>query len=144
VVVLLGLVLLLRGPSTRDRRNQVRNASERFAIALSSYDYRHLDADFAHVRSMSTTGFQAEFDDLLGGQEFVNALRTSQARSAATIVKGPYVASLARDEARTYTVVEQRITNKQSTKSRVSTSRVDLYLVRLGHGGWKVDRVTLS
>jgi hypothetical protein len=93
---------------------------------------------------MSTQGFRSEFDDLLGGQKAVDALRSSQARSVATVQRGPYIASLSKDEARTFTVVQQKITNKETKQPQVTSQRISLYLLRLRSGGWKVDRVTLT
>jgi Mce-associated membrane protein len=143
VAVVLGVVLLTRGDSPRDRRDEVVQASERFALALSSYDYRHLDADFDRVRSMSTAGFREEFEDLLGGPTFADALRASEAVSTARVQTGPLVGSLAEDEARTFTVVEQRITNKDTPEPRAVRTRVELYLVKTTQG-WKIDRVSVS
>lgn len=142
-VVVLGIVLLTRGQSERGRKSQVLDASQRFAVALSSYDYRHLDADFAEVRAMSTEGFQEEYDNLLGGPQFVTALKQSKAVSKATVKDGPFLARLAKDEGRTFTVVEQRITNATSPKPRVVRTRVELYLVHLV-SGWRIDRVDIQ
>ena len=141
---MLGAVLLLRGDTTADRRNDVRDASEKFAVALSSYDYRHLDADFAKVRSMSTGGFRKEYNDLLGGRQFTDALTQSKARSVASVTRGPYITSLTGNEARTLTVVEQRISNADAKQARTVRTRVQLYLLHLASGGWKIDRVEIS
>jgi hypothetical protein len=40
--------------------------------------------------------------------------------------------------------VEQRITNKDSPQPRVVKTKVELYLLRLASGGWKIDRVSVS
>jgi Mce-associated membrane protein len=139
----MGLVLVTQGPSQHDRRRDVIRLSQRFAVALSSYDYRHLDADFAGVRSMSTAGFQDEYNQLLGGQQFVDALRQSQAVSTATIQTGPLLATLTRDDARTFTVVNQKIVNASNSQPQLTRTRIELYLVQTV-SGWKVDRVDIQ
>jgi Mce-associated membrane protein len=132
-------VLLTRGDAATDRRAQVVQASERFAVALTSYDYRHLDADFARVRAMSLAGFRDEYESLLGPQG-ADALRASKAVSVASVDKGPFVGSLTADEAHTFTIVQQKITNKDTPEARATSTRVELYLVRTARG-WKIDRV---
>lgn len=143
IALVLGLVLVTRGPSQHDRRRDVIRLSQRFAVALSSYDYHHLDADFARVRSMSTAGFQDEYNQLLGGQQFIDALRQSQAVSTATIQTGPLLASLTGDDARTFTVVNQRIVNTSNAQPQLTRTRVELYLIETV-SGWKVDRVDIQ
>lgn len=140
VAIALGAWLWSRGPSAADRRADAVDASSRFAIALTSYDYRHLDADMAKVRSMSLAGFRDEYAGLLG-RSGVEALKASRAVSVASVAKGPFVGELTSDEARTVTVVEQKITNKDNPAARTITTRIELYLVRTSHG-WKIDRVS--
>jgi Mce-associated membrane protein len=140
VALVLGLWLWSRGPSAGDRRADAVDASSRFAIALTSYDYRHLDADMAKVRSMSLAGFRDEYAGLLGTSG-VDALKASRAVSVASVAKGPFVGELTSDEARTVTVVQQRITNKDNPTARTINTRIELYLVRTSQG-WKIDRVS--
>lgn len=139
VAAVLGVVIWSRGPSDADRRAEVVEVSERFALALTSYDHRHLDRDFARVRSMSLAGFRDEYDSLLGGQS-VDALEASEAVSKATVATGPLVASLGDFEARTFTVVAQTVTNRDNPDGQRIRTRIELYLVKTVEG-WKVDRV---
>jgi Mce-associated membrane protein len=139
VAAVLGAVLWARGPSAADRRAEVVAVSERFAVALTSYDHRRLERDFARVRSMSLAGFRDEYDSLLGGQS-AEALRASEAVSKATVETGPLVASMTDDEARTFTVVVQTVTNKENPEGQRVRTRVELYLVKTV-AGWKIDRV---
>lgn len=135
----LGVWLLAREPSAADRRAEVVRVSEEFALALTSYDHRTLDRDFAKVRSMSLAGFRDEYDSLLGGQS-IEALEASEAVSRSTVTTGPLVASLSDYEARTFTVLEQTVTNRESPDGQTIRTRVELYLVKTVDG-WKVDRV---
>jgi hypothetical protein len=143
LALVLGIVLLVQGDGGEsDRRAEVSDVSERFALALTSYDYRHLDDDFGKVKAMSTSGYADEFDDLLGGQQLAAALKKSRARSVSSVQKGPFIATVSDDEARTVTVVEQRVTNQEQPEARPVRIPVQLYLVRLASGGWKVADVT--
>lgn len=139
IAAALGVYLLGRGPSASERRAEVVRFSERFALALTSYDHADLDRDFARVRSMSLAGFRDEYDSLLGGQS-VEALKASEAVSRSRVTTGPLVASLSGHEARTFTVLEQTVTNKENPDGRAVRTRVELYLVETVDG-WKVDRV---
>ena len=142
VAAALGVWLLLDdGGGDGAARDEVRSVSEDFAVALTSYDHRDLEGGFDRVRSMATTGYREEFDELLAGQQLAQALEESEARSVAEVTKGPFVVTLTDDEARTVTVVEQQITNNQTQEPATNQTQVYLYLVRLEDGGWKVDRV---
>ena len=63
------------------------------------------------------------------------------ALSVASVARGPFVGTLTSDEARTITVVQQKITNKDNPTARAINTRIELYLVRTSHG-WKIDRVS--
>lgn len=105
---------------------------------MTSYDRRTLDDDFATVRSMSTSGFREEYDQL--GPQFAQALRQSESVSTARVQRGPFIALLTEDEARTITLLEQRIRNRETAEPRSLRTRVELYLIRTVNG-WKIDRV---
>ena len=143
LALVLGAFLLLRGEGETGRADAVKEASERFAVALSSYDHRHLEDDFRKVRSLATTGFAEEYDQLLGGPSFADALRESEAVSTARVQSGPYIAFLTEDEARTFTVVDQQVRNRETPEPRTLRAKVELYLVKTVNG-WKVDRVQVT
>ena len=110
---------------------------------LQREDFNNDKVDAGDVGSGQTVTALYEIVPV-GSPSAVDALRSSQARSVATVQRGPYIASLTKDEARTFTVVQQRVTNKSNQKAQVTTQRVQLYLVRLRSGGWKIDEVTLN
>lgn len=146
LAVALAVVLALlatRGPSEADRRAAVRDVAERFAVAVTSYDYRRLDEDLAAVREMSTGNFRAEYEQVLGGPGFRDALRENEARARAEVIAGPFLASLSDDGARTFTVVQQEVTGKNVAEPRRQRVRVETVLVHTVKG-WKVDRVEIS
>jgi Mce-associated membrane protein len=141
--LVLGALLLTRAPSAKEREDTVRQVAEDFSVALSSYDYRHLDRDLARVRAMGAGHFHFQYEDVLGGQAFRNALLQNQAVASAKVLKGPYVAAIDHQEARVFTVLDQRIAGKQPAQPQQRQVLVESILVKTGDG-WKVDWVVLS
>ena len=138
-----GVALALRGDEPRNEREEVVQQAERFALALSSYDYRHIDRDLANVRAMGVGNFRYQYDQVLGGDAFRTALRENQAVATAKVTKGPYVAAQDSDEARTFTVLEQSLRGKGQAQPQVRRVRVESILVRTVQG-WRVDWVEIT
>lgn len=82
-------------------------------------------------------------EELLGGPQFGEALRQSEAISTARVQQGPYIGFLTEDEARTITVLDQQVRNRETTEPRMLRTRVELYLIRTVNG-WRVDRVQIN
>ena len=143
IVAVLALVLFTRGQSEKARQDQVKDTAEKFALALTTYDYRHIDRDLGKVRGMGVGNFRYQYDDVLGANSFTTALTDNQAVATAKIKGGPYVAALSRDDARTFTVVAQKITGKSSPKGENRDLRVESILVRTPRG-WRVDWFQIS
>lgn len=136
-------VLALRGDSPRNEREEVVQQAERFALALSSYDYRRIDRDLAAVRAMGVGNFRYQYDQVLGGDAFRKALAENEAVATAKVTKGPYVAAQDSDEARTFTVLEQSLRGKGQAQPQVRRVRVESILVRTVQG-WRVDWVEIT
>lgn len=137
----LGGLLVSRGPSPAERRAEVLQVAETFAVQLSSYDYRHFDADVARVVGLSTGNFRAQYEQALAGESFREALRANRAVATARVVSGPFLPSLSAQEAHTFTIIEQRVTGR-AAKPQVRRTRVETILVRTVQG-WRVDRVDI-
>jgi Mce-associated membrane protein len=140
-VAVAGVALVRRGPTAADRRDDALDASRRFALALSAYDYRRLDRDVAEVRALSTGTFREQYDRALDGTARA-ALRENEAVATATVLTGPLLARLGEDDARTFTVLEQRVRTKGAA-AQVRRTRVDIVLMHTNQG-WKADRVEVS
>ncbi len=143
IVAALAIVLATRGESARDRQSDVKNTSEKFAIALSTYDYRHLDRDLAKVRGMGIGNFRYQYEDVLGANSFTKALKDNQAVATAKVKSGPFVVALAKHDARTFTVVSQTIKGNSAPQGQTRTVRVETILVRTP-AGWRIDWVQIS
>ncbi|MEY2478635.1 MAG: Mce-associated rane protein [Actinomycetota bacterium] len=143
LVVIGGLVVALRGDGPTNRRDEVTQQAERFALALSSYNYRTIDRDLANVRAMGVGNFRYQYEQVLGGDAFRKALSENQAVATAKVVKGPYLASLTDDDARTFTVLEQSLQGKGQPQPQTRRVRVESILVRTTEG-WRIDWVEIT
>jgi hypothetical protein len=139
-----GIVVLARGgDGGGGRKAEVTSQAERFALALSSYDYRHITTDLAHVRAMGVGNFRYQYEQVLGGDTFRKALADNQAVATAKVLKGPYVASLSDSDARTFTVLEQSLRGKGQAQPQTRRVRVESILVRTVDG-WRIDWVEIT
>src|SRR5581483_9640675 len=62
IVAVLAIVLFTRGQSASARQKEVKNTAQKFALALSTYDYRHLNTDLGKVRSMGVGNFRYQYE----------------------------------------------------------------------------------
>ena len=143
IVAVLAIVLFTRGQSEKARQDQVKDTAQKFALALSTYDYRHLDRDLGKVRSLGVGNFRYQYQDVLGANSFTKALADNQAVATAKIKSGPFVAALSKDDARTFTVVSQTIKGQSAPQGETRNVRVESILVRTPKG-WRVDWVQIS
>jgi len=142
-VVVAGVLLAGRGPSARGRRAQVVALSDRFAVALGSYDFHHLPQDLAAVEALSTRGFAKQYVSELNVQSFQQRLVANQSVARASVARGPFVAALNRDQADTLTVINQTLTGSAYPTPVTRTTRVELDMVHTA-AGWRVDQVDVS
>ena len=143
LVVIGGVAVAVRGDKTANGREEVTQQAERFALALSSYNYRTIARDLASVRAMGVGNFRYQYEQVLGGDEFRKALLQNQAVATAKVVKGPYVASLSGTDARTFTVLEQTLQGKGQTQPQTRRVRVESILVKTTDG-WRIDWVEIT
>ncbi|WP_327729859.1 hypothetical protein OG250_30215 [Streptomyces sp. NBC_00487] len=153
VVLVGGLVALVvlgwqyrEGRRAEQARGEALAAARKAAPVVLSYDYRHLDRDFARARTHLTGAFRDEYrrttTTVVGPTArkyhgVVKATVTAPAdggRPAASVVSaGP-------DKAVILLFVNQVTTSTQVTGSRVDLNRVRMTLTRTSEG-WKVSAV---
>ena len=143
LAVLGGLAVALQGDEPSSRREEVTEQAERFALELSSYNYRTIDRDLADVRAMGVGNFRYQFAQVMGGTAFPDAIRKSEQVATAKVLRGPYLASLTDNDARTFTVLEQTLQGKGQTQPQTRRVRVESILVRTTEG-WRVDWVEIT
>jgi hypothetical protein len=143
VVAALAVVIYVRGGGEKSRQTEAKKTAERFALALSSYDYRYLDRDLGRVRGMGVGNFRYQYEQILGGNSFERALKNNEAVANAKITSGPFVAALGHDDARTFTVLSQTIKGKSAPQGETRKVRVESIIVHTP-GGWRIDWVEIT
>ena len=140
LVLTAGLVALRARTAARTEtaRTAAQAAAESDVVDLLSYDYRHLDRDFARARAHLTGKFVADYTTTT--QHTVRPL----APQVHAVVKAT-VASSSVVRASENKVVVLLFVNQTTTSTRLDAPRTDLNRVRLTMthvgGAWKVSKV---
>ncbi|MGI5407909.1 hypothetical protein ACQEV9_14050 [Streptomyces chartreusis] len=133
------------GSRTASARTQALAAAQKAAPLVLSYDYRHLDKDFARARTHLTGGFRAEYG------KTTKAVVGPTAKKYRAVVKATIAAPAAGTPAASVVsaspdkVVVLLFINQITESTQVSGARLDLNRVRMTmartDGGWKVSGV---
>ncbi|MFC8247174.1 hypothetical protein [Streptomyces chartreusis] len=133
------------GHRTESARTQALTAAQKAAPVVLSYDYRHLDKDFARARTHLTGGFRAEYGKTTKAvvgptAKKYRAVVKATIAAPATGTPAASVVSASQDK-----VVVLLFVNQITESTQVSGARVDLNRVRMTmtrtDGGWKVSGV---
>jgi len=87
--------------------------ARRFAVAVTSFDYKRLDADVQRVLDMGTAGFERDFRSAMG-PNFTDRIAANKSVSTGDIVVGPRVQSVSGGRATFFVVVDQTVTSEGS------------------------------
>jgi Mce-associated membrane protein len=121
-----------------DARNQaVLSAARQAAVTLLTYDYRHLDKDFAAVIGGSTGGFKKDF---ASHQSTAKTLFTQGKAIASGQVLDAAVASSTPTSATVLAVLDQSVKNVSVPNGTVKHYRMQLKLTKVG-SAWLVSDV---
>ncbi|MGW4756257.1 hypothetical protein [Streptomyces chartreusis] len=133
------------GSRTASARTQALTVAQKAAPVVLSYDYRHLDKDFARARTHLTGGFHAEYG------KTTKAVVGPTAKKYRAVVKATIAAPATGTPAASVVsaspdkVVVLLFINQVTESTQVSGARVDLNRVRMTmtqtDGGWKVSGV---
>ena len=146
VAVTVGVVVLA-GVATADasRQHAVDRARAGALAAASaavptvlSYDYRHLDADFAKAESLLTPRFRAEYAATTAKQ--VKPLARKNKATSTADIQAAAVVEAEPDRAVVLVFVNQLATNVNLTQPRLDRARINVTVVRSG-GRWLIDRM---
>jgi hypothetical protein len=85
----------------------------RFAVAVTSFDHKRLDADVARVLALGTPGFERDFRSAMG-PNFTDRIATNHTVSTGEIVVGPRVQTISGGRATFFVVVDQTVTSEGS------------------------------
>jgi Mce-associated membrane protein len=112
-------------------------ASSDVATVLS-YDYRHLDQDFAAAHRVMTASFRKQYDATT--EKGVQPLATRYHAVSDAQVSAAGVVQANADRAIVLVFVNQTATNTQLTAPRLDRSRINVTLVRV-NGHWLIDKL---
>ncbi|WSE18616.1 hypothetical protein OHU24_08190 [Streptomyces sp. NBC_00118] len=135
------------GTRAEQARGQALVAARQAAPVVLSYDYRHLDRDFAAARARLTGHFRDEYGKtttrVVGptARKYHGVVKATVAQPAGDSATAPAasVISASADRAVVLLFVNQVTTSTQVTGSRVDLNRVRMTLTRTDDGGWKVS-----
>jgi Mce-associated membrane protein len=119
------------------RRQAVLGDARQSAVTLLTYDYRHLDRDFAAVTAGATGGFKKDFagKEATAKQLFVQGKAVARGQ----VLDAAVVSSTA-DHATVLVVIDQSVTNVSVPQGTVKHYRMQLQLDRAG-ARWLVSDV---
>jgi Mce-associated membrane protein len=87
--------------------------ARQFAVAVTSFDYKRLDADVQRVLDMGTSGFERDFRSAMG-PNFTDRIAANKSVSTGDIVVGPRVQRVSGGRATFFVVVDQTVTSEGS------------------------------
>jgi Mce-associated membrane protein len=119
-------------------RSEAQAAAEAHAVTLLSYDYRHLDRDFARARDVLTGSFADDYATttekvVRPSAEEVKAVVTAEVAASSVVRAGS-------DRVVVLLFVDQTTTSTRLEGPKVDLNRVRLTMVRSG-GEWLVGQV---
>jgi Mce-associated membrane protein len=125
---------------TNAARASALRAAQQYAVDFGSYDYRHLDADFAKVASHLTPDFKKSY--LASSSRLEPTIVQYHGTSVAT-VQGVGLTSATTGKAKAVVLLDQKITTSQSSTPRIDRNRLEMTLVHR-HGSWLIDKLVLK
>jgi Mce-associated membrane protein len=142
VLALTGALTLValgrRADAVEQARGQALRAASAGAARILSYDYRHLDADFAAGRALTTGAIADQYASTTG-----DAVAKLAAQTKATVVAQVAAAGLQRASADQVVVllfVNQTTTSNRLERPQVDQNRVEMTMVKK-QGRWLISQV---
>jgi hypothetical protein len=133
-------VIVFRGSSTEQARDDVLDVSRRFVALLTTYNATTIERQRTQVLALSTGKFRGEYEQLTGSG-FIATLKERQADQQGKVVR--IAVTQVRDETATViALVQISTTNKDTKTPRVDNNLLELSLVETS-GGWRIDAVTI-
>jgi Mce-associated membrane protein len=130
----------LRGEQALDTaRSAALDAGARYAVDLSSYDYRDLATSFGAITANATPTFAQQYQRFSSGLQ--GALVQEKSVATATVV-AEAVASANPTSVTLLVFVDQTVSNTSTTAPQVNHNRMQLTLLNVA-GKWQIDQVQL-
>jgi Mce-associated membrane protein len=128
------------GNAQQTGANQAKATASTFLVALTNFDAKSIDADFAKITNMATGNFSSQANKFFGSdirQKLETALATSRGQ-----IRDIYVESYGGGQASVYSVIDQVYANNTSKTPQSDVLRVVVNLTQRPQG-WKVSNVTV-
>lgn len=136
-----GFGLAWHGAQSQDAgAADARQAASRFLLALTNFNAKTVDRDFATVTAFATGSFAKQANTFFGSQ-IRQQLETAQASSQGQI-RSMYVQTYSAGHASVYAVVDQTYANNKVRTPQSDVLRVVVDLSRPA-GDWKVSELTV-
>ncbi|MGW2748768.1 hypothetical protein [Streptomyces sp. NPDC001450] len=135
-----------QGQQTARARAEALDTTRKAAPVVLSYDYRHLDRDFARARALLTGAFRDQYDKttktVVGStaRKYHGVVKAAVAAPTDGGAPAVSVVSAAPDRVVVLLFVDQVTQSTQVSGSRLDLNRVRMTLTRTS-GGWKVSAV---
>jgi Mce-associated membrane protein len=114
-------------------------AARSAAVTVLSYDYRHLDADFAAASALTAQPFTAEYQRTT--TKAVRPVATTNAAVVKARVSAAGVVRATPDRVVVLAFVDQTTSSNRLQRPQVDQNRVELTMVRGSGGRWLVAGV---
>lgn len=121
-------------------RAQALSDASRYAVDLTTYDYRHLDAAFTAVAADSTPEYAGRYRTASAGT--AAQLRADHSVSNGTVVAAGLESETPGRKATVLVLVNQSITNTRNSTPKIQRSELRITLARSG-GRWLISDLVL-
>jgi Mce-associated membrane protein len=119
-------------------RDAALDAARTAARVVFSYDYRHLDKDFAAGRAVTTGAFRAEYERTTG--KLVKDVAPRYKAVVVADVGAAGVVSAGTDRVVALVFVDQQSASSLQATPKITQSRLEMTMVRRG-GHWLVEKI---
>jgi hypothetical protein len=119
---------------------QAQRSASTFLLALTNFDAKTVDGDFARLTAMATGPFAKQADQFFNSsirQRLETALASSRGQ-----IRSLYVQSVSGDGATVYAVIDQLYVNRTLSAPQSDVLRVVVSMTDAA-GAWKVSNVTV-
>jgi Mce-associated membrane protein len=123
-----------------NERADAQSDAARYAVDLTTYDYRDLDAAFQRVAADSTSAYAAEYRS--ASQQRAGQLVTDKSVSSGKVVATGIQDETPGQTADVLVLVNQSITNTNTPTPQVQRSELRITLTR-SNGTWLISGLTL-
>lgn len=139
VALVISQVRLHNANSLDSARASALVAAKTFSVELSTYDYHHLDQDFATVVAHSTGKFKSDFSK---ASKDLEPLITKYQATSTGSVSAAGISDATTSQATVIVFVDQTVKNSNATQPRVDRNRLRLTLTDVS-GTWLVEKVEI-